>query len=413
MCGGLFILTPDNPTLTLIKACFYDIPLNDMKLTLDNINSVSDHVVTKTYNLTSPRGRAAIPASGSIRYVALHAGLHLGYRRRSDKPGSWIAKTNTNGKVSIKTIGIADDGKVYADGDKVLSHQQAVAKAQAASGRPDTATPRGATVQDAMDAWCANKLETLTNYKSIGAAKSDARIIGAAFNCTIASLSVADIAAWHKSYSPKTGDKKLALLKAALTRYTNNPDGPWTKVKRHPASRIKVQPKPAFVLTGEQEQALLVAAPEDFRRFLIFTMRTGCRSGEAYALKIENIVGPDAWLTGKTGTRRIRLQPDLLVQVRRWIGNRPPGDFLLVRAKDGRGWGNTRYATAWKLVARKIDLPPGLSPYCTRHTFISRALQNNVPTARVAEYCGTSEKHIRENYAKWLADDDDKWLAAI
>jgi integrase len=60
----------------------------------------------------------------------------------------------------------------------------------------------------------------------------------------------------------------------------------------------------------------------------------------------------------------------------------------------------------------RAGAPKDAVPYSFRHTFISRRLEQGMPTALVAKHCGTSVWMIEKNYAKFLPSETLRWLNA-
>jgi hypothetical protein len=106
----------------------------------------------KHARLESPSARSRLRRGRQPHWQALVDGkVHLGYQRwRGDDDGRWVLRRYVGGgKYRSETIGQADD-VARADGVRVLSHEQAEAKARAKVDVPTGAIHR-LTVRDAFD----------------------------------------------------------------------------------------------------------------------------------------------------------------------------------------------------------------------------------------------------------------------
>jgi hypothetical protein len=82
----------------------------------------------------------------------------LGYVRKQGTPaGRWVLRRWIDGRHRVVPLGAADD-VIEANGDQVLSFEQAEAKARAMLDRPAAATGR-LTVRQAM--WTATSLSSV------------------------------------------------------------------------------------------------------------------------------------------------------------------------------------------------------------------------------------------------------------
>ena len=102
---------------------------------------------TKDAKLENRTARARLRRQHEPHWRTLVAGsAALGWQR----PGRWLLRTYTDGKYHRVFLGKADDGTAEADGECVLSFDQAVAAARALLDRPAVPTHR-LTVRRAME----------------------------------------------------------------------------------------------------------------------------------------------------------------------------------------------------------------------------------------------------------------------
>ena len=88
--------------------------------------------------LETRTARTKLPVRGNPYYRSVGPDIHLGYRKGADAR-RWVARTNIGGGAySMQIIGDADD-LMDADGEKILSFDQAQEKARAlvAKQRPN------------------------------------------------------------------------------------------------------------------------------------------------------------------------------------------------------------------------------------------------------------------------------------
>src|SRR5262245_61772081 len=87
--------------------------------------------------------RARLKRGREPHWRALVPGrAHLGWQRKPEAPtGRWVLRRYVEGKYRIAPLGLADD-TADADGDRVLSFEQAEAAARAMLDRPAGAASR-------------------------------------------------------------------------------------------------------------------------------------------------------------------------------------------------------------------------------------------------------------------------------
>jgi hypothetical protein len=99
--------------------------------------------------LETPTARARLKRGRQAHWRALGAGSHLGYRRRPrDREGRWIVRRLIDDRYRVLPLAMADDDRA-ADGERVLSFEQALAGALAAVDAPK-AKARRMKVREAM-----------------------------------------------------------------------------------------------------------------------------------------------------------------------------------------------------------------------------------------------------------------------
>jgi integrase len=147
--------------------------------------------------------------------------------------------------------------------------------------------------------------------------------------------------------------------------------------------------------------------------FVTFLFGTGCRFGEAVALRWESLGDgfSSAWIgvsctngyqnaTTKTGkSRNVLLTPGVaaMLKARKHQRNPQPGDLVFPEL-DGSAIECKRFRPKWKAVLRLVNVPYR-KPYNTRHTAISHALEQGANPVDLASQCGHSLKTLLEKYS--------------
>ena len=96
------------------------------------------------------------------------------------------------------------------------------------------------------------------------------------------------------------------------------------------------------------------------------------------------------------------LAPEAVAFFKRLTEGRPPHAVLLPR-EDGAAWGKSEQHRPFKRAAALAKLPKSASFYSLRHSYISRAIENQMPLSLIAEQAGTSLLMIERNYQHVLA----------
>ena len=147
------------------------------------------------------------------------------------------------------------------------------------------------------------------------------------------------------------------------------------------------------------------ASRRSFRAGMIFLWRTGCRTCEMRAARIEDIdwqarvVRLRKHKTSKStgAVRVIPLDRHVLRMLRVYLCGRTSGPIFL----NGRGrrWTPQTFSDLFRRYADLAGVAPGVSPYGARHAFISHALENDVGERQVADVTG----HKTTRYIEWYS----------
>ena len=221
----------------------------------------------------------------------------------------------------------------------------------------------------------------------------------------------------RKQVSTRTAKDYLILVQAcwkwAGVKYGINLN-PWSGV----LSRVKPTPKQKVKpFTVKEVQAVLAAFATDcyyhpYADFVSFLFGTGCRFGEAAALKWKHIADDcsTVWIgesvsrgvrkTTKTGKDRIvTLTPKImtLLQEQKPINCDP--ESLVFPAPSGKPINDHTFRRrAWKTILTRLGIDYR-KPYSTRHTAISHTLANGANPLAVAEATGHDPQILFKHYA--------------
>lgn len=140
-----------------------------------------------------------------------------------------------------------------------------------------------------------------------------------------------------------------------------------------------------------QARALIEATPDrEFADLLTAGFLTGARYGELIACSVRDFDETARTLSvdGKTGPRTIILQPEAVSFFRTVCGKRG-ADEPLLRRGDGARWNRSHQQRRMALALERAGLDREGTFYALRHSYISRAIEGEVPLNIIADNCGT------------------------
>lgn len=149
---------------------------------------------------------------------------------------------------------------------------------------------------------------------------------------------------------------------------------------------------------------------EDLKDLIWLMLYTGFRISDATLFSIKRLHGEQVFVRAKkNGGDVFAYVPDWLQQRLRAraarFGERP---FIVARSDRLETITNIwrrRLAKSFD-AAGSFDEPP--TPHRFRHTFARILLQKGVPVADVADLLGDDEKTVREHYARWVAERQER-----
>jgi len=207
--------------------------------------------------------------------------------------------------------------------------------------------------------------------------------------------------------SKDTANRVLSMVKAILNHALRDPgnrimdDHAWRLVKPHKGVAV---PRAAHFI-AEQARALIAATPDEaFAHLLTAAFLTGARYGELITCSVRDFdpVSKTLSVDGKTGPRTIILQPEA-VEFFKMISVNWTADAPLLQRDDGWRWSRSHQQRRMALALVRAGLDKEATFYALRHSYISRAIEGEVPLNVIADNCGTSIRMIETTYAKVLA----------
>lgn len=365
--------------------------------------------------IMTPAARRRLSANRKPYWKSIQQGLHIGYRKGTAPPGSWVIRRKTSAGYREERLPGAADDLHAADDSAVLSYSQAVQRALAA------AQPRSAlTVTDALNSWA--------RMKEIGGQKPHtARVLRIALkkisrewaDVLISQVTVESLTAWHQaSVEGKEGDaaraaratanRKLANVRAALNyaaKVHDIKEKPWNEVKQF--SKKSSFGKRVVTLTPKEIEAIIVKAREvdpPLADLIEAGAGTGARLGELMDASVSDLHGDRLHVDGKTGSRVVVLARAVAARLARLAQGRPAAAPLLADEQGAR-WQELKIRYRFKKV-----LPEGVTFYALRHSYISRKLVEGVPVTALALQVGNSVQQIERSYAHFTPKHEEQWF---
>ena len=399
----------------------------------------------KDTDITTRAARERCDARHEPHWRSIDAGAALGYRR-GVTAGVWVARlAKPGGGYAKATLGRADD-KLVGDGAEVFDYRAALKLAQAwiarqhriAAGLEAEAQPRKPyTVREAVADYLADYTARGGKARRYVEGTFDAHVLPALGSRPVASLSTADLSAWHRALAEaparlrskalaterrvrevaaddaegrrarrSTANGVLTLLKAALNHAFRMgrvaDDTPWRRVRpfqKVSAARVRY-------LSDDEARRLANACPPELRALVTAALLTGARYGELASLcagDIEDANGTVHIAQSKGGkARHIALTDEGRAFFRRTGTGRAGVAVLLPRADGGR-WNKSEQFRPMREACAAARITPAASFHILRHTYASRLAMRGVPMAVIAAQLGHADLRITMRHYAHLA----------
>jgi integrase len=184
------------------------------------------------------------------------------------------------------------------------------------------------------------------------------------------------------------------------------------------------EPKTTW-LTPETQKVLFGNVPDVDKPIIAFLMLSGCRTGEARALKCRDVniehkrITISATFSGSTyrekrkgqGAKKaiIPIHPEVFEFIKQRVENNLPEAFVFV-SDTGRHYSAAKFYRMWDAVREKSGLDKSIRLYdAARHSFASQLINSGVSIYSVSHLLGhsnikTTEKYLHNNLQKLEAD---------
>jgi hypothetical protein len=382
-------------------------------------------------NLQTPTGRARLAPRGKPYKVRLLPGVHLGYRAAQSGTGAWVViASKGDGSYWTDAFAHADD-KQSADGQKVLTYEQAALRARAlARGDANAAADRPAAISEAITAYEADLTGRGRNPYNAALVRTHLPQHLAAQPLSL--VTSKQLRGWRDALI------KGGMLPATVNRVLKPAHAAFNlaaKIDARVAAnamawKVGLEMLPNTVtardmVLGDADVLRVVAAAYDvsaeFGLYVQVHAETGGRSSQlarctVHDLHRDKLMVP-ASRKGRGGGRGghvgVPLTPALAARLRQAAAGCPTSAPLLTRA-DGAAW-RPRIADhrlLFERAARAAGLPEGTTIYALRHSSIARALLRSTPIKIVADWHDTSTAIIERHYGRFIKHHADDLIRA-
>ena len=385
--------------------------------------------------IRSRTSRAKLKRGRQPHLVSLVTGrAALGYVRKPGTPaGRWILRRLVEGDYRVAPLGVADD-MIDADGDRVLSFEQAEAKARAMLERPAAVTGR-LTVRQAMDRYIAFKRDSGQPVADL-ISRTNAHILPPLGDRLVAELTSEQLRKWlvtlaampamtrskrdgKQSYraEPQTDEDVrrrrssancvLTMLRASLNHAFDEKLVATNEAWGRRLKRFRdVEVARVRYLTIAEAARLINTADPEFRPLVEAALQTGCRYGELIRLEVVDFsvdAGTIAIRKSKTGKARHVVLTDEGITFFRSVTAGRAGANLIFHHADGRPWNKSNQARPMKEACARAGIVPPVGIHQLRHTWASHAVMNGAPLLVVARNLGHTDTHMVEKHYGHLA----------
>jgi integrase len=395
-------------------------------------------------NLETRTARARLKTRHKPYFRLIEPGLHLGYRKLANGPGTWAVRrydrdqktyTVKNLKTRDERLVVADDYS-DADGKTVLTFAQAQQRAKAHRPRAEDDDGGTFTVAKAMEAY----FRYLESEGRAAHTIRDARYRYEAFirpklgNAEAAALTAERLRKWRddlvhlpprlrtkvgepQKHKANNGDQRArrasanrtwTILRAGLNHAFEHgkiaSDVEWRRVK--PFKNVDAA-RQRYLSIAESKR-LINACEPDFRPLVQAALQSGARYGELVRLLVSDFnpdVGTLHIRQSKSGkTRDIVLTDEGRALFEQLTAGRSGGDLILRKA-DGSPWLASHQIRRMAEAVERAKIAPPINFHGLRHTWASHAAMNAVPLMVLARNLGHADTRMVEKFYGHLRED--------
>jgi integrase len=386
--------------------------------------------------LGSMTARLKLKKGRQPHWQELSRNTHLGYQRQKGAAaGRWILRRylGSGNRYRVTPLDCIADDTADADGLKILSYEQAKAKANAMVGKAGGGKIERLTVRQAMTRYVEWKEgEGETNAVADVTSRGTAHIIPPLGDLVVSELTAETLRRWLSTIAaspaqlrPK-GDKLkfaakaetdeairkrrasanrvLTMLKAILNHafddeQVSNRDAWGRRLKPFKdvdAARVRY-------LEIAEAQRLVNGCDADFRPLVRGALETGARYGELTRLEVIDFnvdSGTVHVRKSKSGKERhIILTPQGAAFFKSHCAGRAKTERMFTHADGISPWEKSQQGPRMKEACERATIKPRISIHGLRHTWASHAVMNGVPLMVVAKNLGhASTKMVEKHY---------------
>jgi integrase len=393
----------------------------------------------KHAKLDSRTARAKLKKGRQPHWQELQPRTHLGYQRqkkKGDAAGRWILRRYLGGGNSYRVtpLGIADDAD-DSDGVKILSFDQAAAKARAMVETPDgDKKVINLTVRQAMARYVKFKEGEGQSVADV-LSRGTAHILPPLGDLVVSELTDDTLRHWRNTlaaspaqnrpkkgkvqFRPKpegdeairkrraTANRVLTMLKAILNKafddkQVNNRDAWGRRLKPF----REVDAPPVRYLTIAEVQRFNNGCEIEFRPLARAALETGARYSELARLLVNDFnsdSGTVAIRKSKSGkARHIILTDEGAAFFNAHCAGRAGSERMFTH-EDKSAWKTSEQARPIREANERAKLTPRITFHGLRHTWASHAVMNGVPLIVVAKNLGHKDTRMVERVYGHLA----------
>ena len=389
-------------------------------------------------NLETRTARSRLKTVHKPYFRLIEPGLHLGYRRLANGPGTWVVRRyGGGGRYSVRNL-TTGDGKLviaddYSDADDLgilnFAQAQGRAKAQGANGGERAG---GYTVNQAADDYLKYLRDEGRDEAAIRDAtwRIDAFIRPALGKFKVAALTPAQLRAWRadRAKAPprlrtKSDEKQkhredsdgrarkssanriLTTLKAVLNHAFDE-----EKVASNKAWGRRLKPFESAdaarvrYLSIAEAKRLLNACDPEFRPLVQAALQSGGRYGQITALKVSDFnaaVGTIDFRSlkgrGKEKSYSCVLADEGVQFFNQACAGRAGNDLIFTK-DNGEPWDKSHQARPMAEACARATIKPEIGFHGLRHTWASHAVMNGTPLMVVAKNLGHSDTRMVERH---------------
>ena len=390
-------------------------------------------------NLETRTARSRLKAAHKPYFRLIEPGLHLGYRKLANGPGTWIARRYSGeGDYSTENLRTPDGAIVLADdfadadGERVLSFTQAQNRV-----RGPRIAAGSYTVAAALD-------DYLRFLKSDGRSdhaiqdvryRANALILPKLGTVKVAALTSERLRRWRDelvSVGPRLRTRKgdeqkyrdgdmrarrasanrtwttlRAALNHAFSEGKTDTDAAWRKVR--PFKSVEVA-RIRYLSVAEAKR-LINASDSDFRLLVQTALQTGCRYGELISLEARDFnsdAGTLAIRQSKSGKPRHVVLSEEGQHLFATLTAGRSGHTLMLRKADAQPWGQGHQVRPMQEACERAKIVR-VNFHALRHTWASLAAMSGMPLMVIARNLGhvdtrMVEKHYGHLTPSYVAD---------